>query len=64
MELKKYYGKRVKITYDEGKVFEGIVTDYIFPEDNFNEKESIMVDSPFEGMVEFQSIDIRSITVI
>lgn len=27
-------GKRVKITCTDGEVFEGTVTDYIYPEDN------------------------------
>ena len=68
MSLKEYYGKTVRIIADNGKVFEGNVTDYFYPEDNEPEEESIAIrcyKGPFPGRsVEFPKSDIKAISVI
>ncbi len=68
MLLKKYYGKKVCIIAQNEKVFEGMVVEYCYPEDNDPEEESITVrctKGPFpEKLVEFPASDIKSITVI
>lgn len=68
MSLKEYYGKTVRIIADNGKVFEGNVTDYFYPEDNEPEEESIAIrcsKGPFPGRsVEFPQSDIKVISVI
>lgn len=61
-------GKKVRIVDIDGEVFEGIVSDYIFPEDN--EPEGIagidIEDCPQNpGMlIGFNETDIKSIEVI
>ena len=47
MNLKQYYGKKVKIVADNDKVFLGKVNDYFYPDKNENGKESIVVDTIF-----------------
>ena len=53
MDLSKFYYKRVRILDIHGSITIGKVNDYCYPEDNENEKESIIVDCeltkiPFE----------------
>lgn len=61
-------GKRVKIICTDGKVFEGVVSDYIYPEDN--EPEGIAAIDiekcpQFQGgNVSFNEDEIKHITVI
>lgn len=68
MSLKKYYGKKVRIVAANKKTFEGMVTDYFYPEDNDPEEESIAIrcsKGPFPGKsVEFPESDIKSIEII
>lgn len=68
MSLKEYYGKTVRIIADNGKVFEGNVTDYFYPEDNEPEEESIAIRCSkglFPGRsVEFPKSDIKFIEAI
>lgn len=68
MSLKKYYGKNVRIIAENGKLFEGEVTDYFYPEDNEPEEESIAIrcvrGSLVGRSVEFPAHDIKSIEVI
>ena len=45
MNLKQYYGKKVKIVAANGMIFLGTVNDYFFPEDNEAGKESIAIDT-------------------
>lgn len=44
MELIKYEGKKVRIISQTGKMYEGYVGDYCYPEDDDNGKEMIVVD--------------------
>ena len=53
MNLKQYYGKKVKIVADNDKVFLGTVNDYFYPDDNENGKESIVVDTIENQAIEF-----------
>ncbi|MCI8993387.1 MAG: hypothetical protein HFG80_11815 [Eubacterium sp.] len=65
MELKMFYGKKVRIISMNGKKFQGKVTDYFYPEDNEPEMESIAIDDIFSGnAVEFPESDIKSIEII
>ena len=64
MTLLDYYEKIVKIIDSDGQVFVGDVTDYIYPEDNESEKESIIVDCSGGELLEFYEEDISEIEVI
>lgn len=68
MSLIKYYGKKVHIVAENGKWFEGKVTDYFYPEDNEAEEESIAIRCEKGFLVgksvEFPAHDIKSIEVI
>lgn len=49
MKLRAYEGKRVTVITSDGKKYSGVVTDYIFPEDNEPEgTESIILDGELE----------------
>lgn len=61
MNLVDFYGENVKITAVNGNVYTGVVEDYIYPEDNENGKESIIVDTTSKEIVEFYENDIFSI---
>ena len=61
MNLVDFYGENVKITTVNGNVYTGVVEDYIYPEDNENGKESIIVDTTSKDIVEFYENDIFSI---
>ena len=61
MNLKKYYGTLVDITGTDGRSGTGKVTDYIFPEDNENGIESIIVDFLDGTAQEFYPNQIKSI---
>lgn len=61
MNLVDFYGENVKITAVNGNVYTGVVEDYIYPEDNENGKESIIVDTTSKNIVEFYENDIFSI---
>lgn len=62
--LKQYYNKKVEIIDAEGQTFFGTVTDYIFPEDNEPEVESIIIDTLDGETIEFTEKDIKTIEVI
>lgn len=62
MNLKQYYGKKVKIVADNDKVFLGTVNDYFYPDDNENGKESIAVDTIENQVIEFYEDHIKEIT--
>ncbi len=65
MSLKKYYEEKVRIRTPDGKIFEGKVTDYFYPEDNEPERESIAVKITSTGeLFEFPEEDILSIEII
>ena len=64
MNLKNYYGKKVKLIDASGKSWEGIIRDYIYPEDNYNFKESIVMDVDNIGPIEFYKDDINQIEIV
>lgn len=61
MKLKSFYGKKIHIIDNEGNEFVGTINDYIFPEDNENHKESIIVDLENGEAWEFYENDIKTI---
>lgn len=61
MSLKEYYGKNVSIIGLREQRYIGRVTDYVFPEDNENGLESIIVDLPNGEIQEFYQSDITEI---
>lgn len=73
MNLRNYEGKNVKLVDNDGEIFEGYVSDYIFAEDNVPEEiEALVLDYPIRGSdsykyknpVEFTAKEIKSIEVI
>lgn len=68
MNLIQYEGKRVKIISDNDKNFEGIASDYCYPEDDENNMEMIIVDvekGDYAGSpVGFYEKDIKSIEIL
>lgn len=72
MELHKFEGKRVRLIDSEGEEFEGVVGDYIYPEDNEPEGvEGIVLDGltgadgrKYKSPVLFNAPDIKSIELI
>ena len=61
MNLAQYYAKNVSIHTDIGTMFSGKVTDYIYPDENENGKESIVIRCADGSLVEFYEEDIVSI---
>lgn len=72
MELRKLEGKHIRLIDVDGDVFEGLVGDYIFPDDNEPEGiEGIVMDYPMQGdgkkspyLIQFNASDIKSIEII
>ena len=64
MTIKSYCGKKVLITTDEQEKFAGIVVDYVFPEDNVPEGESIIVRNINGQLIEFRPEEIKAIEEI
>ena len=68
MNLIDYEGKKVKITDTRKRIWEGKVTDYIYPEDNEPEVESIIIRCEAGKLpgksIEFTALEIESIEVI
>lgn len=64
MTIRNYCGKKVLITTDEQEKFAGIVVDYVFPEDNVPEGESIIVRSIDGQLIEFRPKEIKAIEEI
>lgn len=68
MNLKTFYHKEVEIIDTMGRLFEGKVSDYVFPDDNENGLESIIIDCSKGKLaghpVEFWEKDITSIKTI
>lgn len=72
IELSALERKRIKLVNGNGQTFEGIVGDYIYPEDNVpQEIEAIIVNCPtrgdgfkYENPVEFTASEIKSIEII
>jgi hypothetical protein len=61
VSLKHYYGKTVIITDAGGTSVSGKVTDYVYPEDNENGSESIILDLREGPAREFYPEDISVI---
>lgn len=61
MNIRKYYGKKISITTMDQKHFAGTVIDYVFPEDNDPEGESIIIRSLDGALIEFRGEEIREI---
>lgn len=51
--LKKFMGKRVRITCVDMKGYIGTVDDYICPEDNHNGKAGLIIETEDERLIEF-----------
>ena len=64
MKLLEYYGKEVKITATNGQSFTGVISDYIYPEDNEPAEESVVMDAIGGRVIEFPASDIKRIDVI
>lgn len=65
MKLSEYEGKKVIVETIDKKIFRGYVGDYIFPEDNDNGEESIVIDAIGKKTpVELLRSDISSISII
>lgn len=68
MNLIEYEGKKVRITDIDNQVFEGIVSDYVYPDDDDTGLESIIVDCTVGTLsgkpVEFWKKDIKEILII
>lgn len=65
MNLFKYEGKNVIIETTDNQIFRGIVGDYVYPADNENGKESIIIDAIGKQFpVELYESDIKSIVIV
>lgn len=66
MNLIDYEEKLVRIKTINNNVFEGVVTDYIYPEDDENNLEMIVLDVDGDGekFIGFYEKDIASIEII
>lgn len=65
MSLKGYEGKEVQITDVDGMTITGIVSDYVWPDDNENGKESIIVNpTRNRAPYEFYEDDIKEIEIL
>lgn len=70
LNLKSYEGKNVQLTCVDDEIYEGVVSDYIFAEDNIPEGiEAIILNRvirksdgyKYENLVEFNFYDIKTI---
>ncbi len=64
MKLIEFERKNVKIITPENGVFTGFVEDYIYPEDNENEKESIIICTQDNRYIEFYEEHIKTIKIL
>lgn len=63
MKLVNFYGRNVTVILTDGSSVKGIVNDYIYPEDNENRKESIIIDTNSGEIIELYEHDMLSISV-
>lgn len=62
MNLSELYGKKVVIEAIDKQVFRGTVGDYVEPEDNENNKESIVLDAiGHPNPIELYESDIKAV---
>lgn len=65
MDLGQYEGKLVVIFDVDNKIFHGRVTDYFYPDNNDDDKESIAIDDyRYGNPIEFNEDDIKTIEFI
>lgn len=66
IQLVETEGKKVRIRADDGKIYEGTVGDYIYPEDNEPDgEEGIIIDNPkYSHPIQFNAHEIKSIEII
>lgn len=64
IDLISFDGKKVHIICDDGQVFDGFVSCYVYADENDNNKDSIIVDVFDGSTIEFYQEDIKSITII
>lgn len=65
-------GRKIRLLSKSGRIYEGTVGDYVYPEDNVPEEvEAIIIDYPirddgykYKNPVEFTAPEIKSIEVI
>lgn len=60
MKLWQYSGKKIRITTDDGKIFEGMAYDYIPSQDNIPEIASITIEHTEIYENEIKSIEMLS----
>ena len=63
MKLVNFYGRNVTVILTDGSSVKGTVNDYIYPEDNENRKESIIIDTNSGEIIELYEHDMLSISV-
>lgn len=64
-DLRVLEGHNVKILCNNGKTFVGYASDYIFPDDNDDNIESIIIELEENGaLIELKQTVIKSITII
>lgn len=61
LNLKRFYNTKVNIITNTGMKFDGIVTDYFYPDENETGKESIVIDSSNSSAIEVYEDDIKEI---
>ena len=64
MSIRSYCGKKGMVTAEEQEKFAGVVVDYVFPEDNNPEGESIIIRSIDGQLIEFRPEEIKTIEEI
>lgn len=71
MELRTLEGQQIRLTDTDGYTYTGLVSDYVWTDDNDPEEESIILDYPtrndglkYESPIEFRASEIQSIEVI
>lgn len=62
MKLVNFYGRNVTVILTDGSSVTGTVSDYVFPEDNENGKESIIIDTNSGEIIELYEHDMFSIS--
>lgn len=63
MNLMKYLDQHVEVTTTQGEIIKGIATDYMYPEDNNPQKESIIIETTNEDLIEIFTDEIKKIEV-
>ena len=64
MKLIEYQGKKVRIIAVNNKEFIGVAEDYVYPEDNEPEGESIIINTLSGALVEIRPEEIKEIEIV